>query len=142
MQHYTRKRRKRMSEINVVPYIDVMLVLLIIFMATATAIAQGVIVDLPQAEAQTIETEEQALLIVSIDEQGLYYLNINSEPEEALSANDIAALVRTRLQVNPQIPVVVNGDRSISYEKVIEMMVLLQAAGASSVGLMTDPIET
>jgi len=130
-----------MSEINVVPYIDVMLVLLIIFMATATAIAQGVIVDLPQAEAQSIETEEQTLLIVSIDEQGLYYLNINSDPEEALSASDIAALVRTRLQVNPEIPVVVNGDRSISYEKVIEMMVVLQAAGASSVGLMTDPVE-
>ncbi len=141
MQHFTRKRRKRMSEINVVPYIDVMLVLLIIFMATATAIAQGVIVDLPQAEAQSIETEEQTLLIVSIDEQGLYYLNINSDPEEALSASDIAALVRTRLQVNPEIPVVVNGDRSISYEKVIEMMVVLQAAGASSVGLMTDPVE-
>lgn len=142
MQHFTRKRRKRMSEINVVPYIDVMLVLLIIFMATATAIAQGVIVDLPQAEAQSIETDEQTLLIVSIDEQGLYYLNINSDPEESLSASDIAALVRTRLQVNPEIPVVVNGDRSISYEKVIEMMVVLQAAGASSVGLMTDPVET
>ncbi|MEM0911987.1 MAG: protein TolR [Pseudomonadota bacterium] len=141
MQHFTRKRRKRMSEINVVPYIDVMLVLLIIFMATATAIAQGVIVDLPQAEAQSIETEEQTLLIVSIDAEGLYYLNINSDPEASMTASDIAALVRTRLQVNPEIPVVVNGDRSISYEKVIEMMVVLQAAGASSVGLMTDPVD-
>lgn len=141
MQHYVRKRRKRMSEINVVPYIDVMLVLLIIFMATATAIAQGVIVDLPEADAQTIETQEQTLLIVSIDSEGLYYLNINSDPDQALPAQDIAALVRTRLEVNPELPVVVNGDRSINYEKVIDMMVLLQAAGASSVGLMTNPVE-
>ena len=142
MQHFQRKRRKRMSEINVVPYIDVMLVLLIIFMATATAIAQGVIVDLPQGEAKTLETDEQTMLIVSIDNQGLYYLNVNTDPEEALSANDVAALVRTRLQVNPQLPVVVNGDRTIDYEKVIDMMVLLQGAGAESVGLMTDPNES
>ncbi|MGQ8366768.1 protein TolR [Glaciecola sp. 1036] len=136
---YIRKRRKPVSQINVVPYIDVMLVLLIIFMATATAVTQGVIVDLPQAEAQTIETEQETILIVSIDSQGQYFLNVGDDPESAMTAENVAALVRTRLQVNPQTPVVVNGDKAISYEKVVEMMVLLQRAGATSVGLMTDP---
>jgi biopolymer transport protein TolR len=124
---------------NVVPYIDVMLVLLIIFMATASVIAQGVNVDLPKAEAQTLETEEQDIMIVSIDKDGLYYLNVGDNPDTAMGGNEIAAIVRTRLQMDPSVPIVVNGDRSISYEKVIEMMVLLQNSGASSVGLMTDP---
>ncbi|MFT5282857.1 MAG: biopolymer transport protein TolR, partial [Yoonia sp.] len=68
---YVRKRRKPVSEINVVPYIDVMLVLLVIFMATATAVTQGVQVDLPKAEAQTIQTQDEPMMIVSVDEQGL-----------------------------------------------------------------------
>jgi biopolymer transport protein TolR len=136
---YQRRRRRPISEMNVVPYIDVMLVLLIIFMATASVIAQGVNVDLPQAEAQTLETEEQDIMIVSIDKDGLYYLNVGDNPDTAMGGNEIAAIVRTRLQMDPSVPIVVNGDRSISYEKVIEMMVLLQNSGASSVGLMTDP---
>jgi biopolymer transport protein TolR len=127
---------------NVVPYIDVMLVLLIIFMATASVIAQGVNVDLPQADAQTLETEAEDIMIVSIDRDGLYYLNVGDNPDNAMGANEIAAIVRSRLQAEPSTPIVVNGDRSISYDKVIEMMVLLQNSGASSVGLMTDPNAT
>ncbi len=136
---YQRRRRRPVSEMNVVPYIDVMLVLLIIFMATASVIAQGVKVDLPQAQAQTLETDEETIMIVSIDQQGLFYLNVGDNPESPMQAQEIAAIVKTRLQVDPSIPVVVNGDRTISYEKVIEMMVLLQSSGAPSVGLMTDP---
>lgn len=136
---YQRRRRRPVSEMNVVPYIDVMLVLLIIFMATASVIAQGVSVDLPKASAQTLETEDQAMMIVSIDVDGRYYLNVGDNPDLPMGANEIAAVVRSRLQVDPTIPVVVNGDRNISYEKVIDLMVLLQSSGASSVGLMTDP---
>ncbi|WP_395341831.1 protein TolR [Ningiella sp. W23] len=136
---YQRRRRRPVSEMNVVPYIDVMLVLLIIFMATASVIAQGVKVDLPKAQAQTLETEEESIMIVSIDEQGQYYLNVGDNPDSPMGANEIASIVKTRLGVDPTIPVVVNGDRSISYEKVIDMMVLLQGSGAASVGLMTDP---
>lgn len=136
---YQRRRRRPVSEMNVVPYIDVMLVLLIIFMATASVIAQGVKVDLPKAQAQTLETEEETIMIVSIDEQGQYYLNVGDNPDLPMQAQDIAAIVKTRLQVDPSIPVVVNGDRKISYETVIDMMVLLQNSGAPSVGLMTDP---
>ncbi|GLR72066.1 protein TolR [Agaribacter marinus] len=136
---FIRRRRKRVSEINVVPYIDVMLVLLVIFMATAQVVTQGVTVDLPKAEAQTIETEQDTILIVSINGEGQYFLNIGDNADQAMSAQDVAALVRTRLEVSPQTPVVVNGDRSVSYEKVVDMMVLLQNSGAESVGLMTDP---
>ena len=139
---YIRKRRKPVSEINVVPYIDVMLVLLVIFMATAPLVAQGVKVDLPKAEAQTIETEDEAMMIVSVDAQGLYYLNVGDEPSQAMSPEDIADLVKTRLEVSPTTPVVVNGDGEVKYDKVIDLMVLLQRAGVPSVGLMTDPNDT
>lgn len=138
---YVRKRRKPVSEINVVPYIDVMLVLLVIFMATATAVTQGVQVDLPKAEAQTIQTQDEPMMIVSVDEQGLYYLNVGDEPASPMSGAAVAELVKTRLQVAPTTPVVVNGDSNVRYENVIDLMVLLQRAGVPSVGLMTDPNE-
>ncbi|MGB3724414.1 MAG: protein TolR [Glaciecola sp.] len=138
---FIRKRRKPVSEINVVPYIDVMLVLLVIFMATAPLVTQGVKVDLPKAEAQTIETEDEAMMIVSVDAEGLYYLNVGDDPSQAMPAQAIADLVKTRLSVSPSTPVVVNGDGKVSYDKVIELMVLLQRAGVPSVGLMTDPNE-
>ncbi|GAB55689.1 biopolymer transport protein TolR [Glaciecola punicea ACAM 611] len=139
---YVRKRRKPVSEINVVPYIDVMLVLLVIFMATATAVTQGVQVDLPKAEAQTIQTEDEPMMIVSVDADGLYYLNVGDEPANAMSGAAVAELVRTRLLVAPTTPVVVNGDGNVRYEKVIDLMVMLQRAGVPSVGLMTDPDES
>ncbi len=139
---YIRKRRKPVSEINVVPYIDVMLVLLVIFMATAPLITQGVKVDLPKADAQSIETEDETMMIVSVDAQGLYYLNVGDDPSIAMDAQAIADLVKTRLLVAPTTPVVVNGDGDVKYDKVINLMVLLQRAGVPSVGLMTDPNES
>ncbi|MFT6268905.1 MAG: biopolymer transport protein TolR [Alphaproteobacteria bacterium] len=139
---YVRKRRKPVSEINVVPYIDVMLVLLVIFMATATAVTQGVQVDLPKAEAQTIQTEDEPMMIVSVDAEGLYYLNVGDEPSSPMSGLAVAELVKTRLIVAPTTPVVVNGDGNVRYENVIDLMVLLQRAGVPSVGLMTDPDES
>jgi biopolymer transport protein TolR len=119
-----------------------MLVLLVIFMATAPLITQGVKVDLPKAEAQTIETEDETMMIVTVDANGLYYLNVGDEPSTAMSAQAIADLVKTRLQVAPTTPVVVNGDGNVKYDKVIDLMVMLQRAGVPSVGLMTDPNES
>lgn len=139
---FIRKRRKPVSEINVVPYIDVMLVLLVIFMATAPLITQGVKVDLPKAEAQSIETEDETMMIVTVDAKGLYYLNVGDEPSTAMNPQAIADLVKTRLQVAPTTPVVVNGDGNVKYDKVINLMVMLQRAGVPSVGLMTDPDES
>jgi biopolymer transport protein TolR len=138
---FIRRRRKPVSEMNVVPYIDVMLVLLVIFMATAPLVTQGVKVDLPKAEAQSIETEDETMMIVSVDAQGLYYLNVGDDPSTAMDAQAIANLVKTRLSVAPTTPVVVNGDGDVKYDKVVDLMVLLQRAGVPSVGLMTDPNE-
>ena len=138
---FIRRRRKPVSEINVVPYIDVMLVLLVIFMATAPLVTQGVKVDLPKAEAKSIETEEEALIIVSINAQGQYFINAGDNPEAELSAQQVSDLVATKLGAAPNTPVVVNGDGSVDYQKIIDLMVLLQESGAPSVGLMTDPNE-
>lgn len=138
---YVRKRRRPVSEINVVPYIDVMLVLLIIFMVTAPLVTQGVKVDLPKAEAQALEEEAKPPLLASVNAQGEYFLNVGDSQQEPMSAVDLATLVAAHLQVEPQTPVVVKGDGAVQYSQVVQLMVLLQRAGAPSVGLMTTPPE-
>lgn len=139
---YQRVRRRKVAEINVVPYIDVMLVLLIIFMVTAPLITQGVKVDLPQAKAETLDKDTKPPLVASVDAQGRYYITLGTNDKEPLSAEEVAILVKAHLAVNPDTPVVVNGDGAVSYNAVIQLMVLLQdVAGVPSVGLMTDPVE-
>jgi len=139
---YQRVRRRKVAEINVVPYIDVMLVLLIIFMVTAPLITQGVKVDLPQAAAETLDKDSKPPLVASVDAQGRYYITLGTNDKEPLSAEEVATLVKAHLAVNPGTPVVVNGDGAVSYNAVIQLMVLLQnVAGVPSVGLMTDPVE-
>jgi biopolymer transport protein TolR len=139
---YQRVRRRKVAEINVVPYIDVMLVLLIIFMVTAPLITQGVKVDLPQAAAETLDKDTKPPLVASVDAQGRYYITLGTNDKEPLSAEEVAILVKAHLAVNPDTPVVVNGDGAVSYNAVIQLMVLLQnVAGVPSVGLMTDPVE-
>lgn len=138
---YVRKRRRPVSEINVVPYIDVMLVLLIIFMVTAPLVTQGVKVDLPKAQAQPLDEESKPPLVASVDAQGQYFLNVGDSQQEPMSAVDLATLVAAHLQVEPETPVVVKGDGAVAYSQVVQLMVLLQRAGAPSVGLMTTPPE-
>lgn len=139
---YQRVRRRKVAEINVVPYIDVMLVLLIIFMVTAPLITQGVKVDLPQAEAEPLDKDTKPPLVASVDAEGRYYITLGANDKEPLSAEEVATLVKAHLAVNPDTPVVVNGDGAVSYDAVIQLMVLLQqVAGVPSVGLMTDSLE-
>lgn len=138
----TRKRRA-IAEINVVPYIDVMLVLLVIFMVTAPLLTQGVKIDLPHAAAQTLSDDTHPI-IVSVDAEGRYYLNIDLHPEKPMDPNDLAVRVSAELQISGQKgetppPVLIKGDAGVDYGSVVKAMVLLQEAGASSVGLMTDP---
>jgi biopolymer transport protein TolR len=138
---YVRKRRRPVSEINVVPYIDVMLVLLIIFMVTAPLVTQGVKVDLPKAQAQPLDEDSKPPLVATVDAQGNYYISIGDEQDQSMSAVDLATLVAAHLNLEPGTPVVVKGDGAVPYSNVVELMVLLQRAGAPSVGLMTDPPE-
>ncbi|MCE9679517.1 protein TolR [Shewanella sp. AS1] len=141
-QGYQRKRRRPVAEINVVPYIDVMLVLLIIFMVTAPIVTQGVKVDLPQGEAEALPADSKPPVVASIDADGDYYLDVGgSGSKETLDLEEVAVRVGAIIQLEPERPVVVKADRHIPYEKVIQLMVSLQGAGVPSVGLMTDSPE-
>lgn len=137
-----RKGRRLMGEINVVPYIDVMLVLLIIFMVTAPLLTQGVQVDLPQASAKAIDAEEQQEpVVLTVDAQGSLFLNIGENPEQALPRKTVVALVSSVLKNRPQTQVMVRGDTNANYGDVVRGMTILQDAGAPSVGLITDSRE-
>ncbi|WP_435235327.1 protein TolR [Psychromonas sp. PT13] len=143
MQYSSRnmKRRRVIAEINVVPYIDVMLVLLIIFMVTAPLVTQGVKVDLPQAAAEALPDDTKPPLIASIDKQGRYFLNVGDSVETPLNSDEMRALVAAQLTVDSTVQFVVKGDGDVPYKSVIDLMVLLQESGVGSVGLMTEPEE-
>lgn len=132
------KRRKPVAEINVVPYIDVMLVLLVIFMITAPMLTQGVDVELPNANATPIQTDEADTLVASIDRDGNYYIDVGGE-QTSLSLEELKERVRKVLAQNPRLPVLVRGDRNVPYGDVVGLMVALQGAGAPNVGLVTEP---
>ena len=131
------KGKREQPEINIVPFMDVMLVLLIIFMVTAPMLTQGVDVDLPKATAKTIKDSDQKPIVVSVDKQGDYFLNIATPADKPLDAVSIARQVKEALIADPQRTVLVKGDQEVPYGKVVAAMVVLQQAGAPSVGLLT-----
>ncbi|MEX0730607.1 MAG: protein TolR [Aquisalimonadaceae bacterium] len=139
MSTLRRSRRKPMSEINVVPYIDVMLVLLVIFMVTAPLLYQGVEVDLPQESAEPLPQQEQDPVVVTVTGAGEYMLSIGADPDEPISAEEITDLVSRIMRNNPQTPVLVRGDRNVAYGHVLTAMSTLKDAGVPQVGLMTQP---
>jgi biopolymer transport protein TolR len=136
-----RQRRKPMAQINVVPYIDVMLVLLIIFMITAPLLTQGVKVDLPQAEAEPLPPEADDPVVVSVTADGAFYIDIGTGKGEPVEADVLRQRVAAVLRHQPRTPIMVRGDRNVDYGRVIDAMVLLQGAGAPSVGLVTETPE-
>ena len=138
------RRRKLMGEINVVPYIDVMLVLLVIFMITAPLLKEGVKVDLPDAGAKPIDSEFLAKhepLIVTIDARGRLYVNFGQNPDKPASEATVSARTAALLRRDPQTPILVKADTAVPYGTVVRAMVLLQHAGAAKVGFLTDPIK-
>ena len=130
--------RRAVAEINVVPYIDVMLVLLVIFMATAPLLMQGVEVDLPKANSTPVSDSDAEPLIVSIDADAKLYLNLGASDDQALSIETVRQRVGTVLKRNPDKAVMVWGDAAVPYGEVVSLMSELQAAGAPSVGLVTE----
>jgi biopolymer transport protein TolR len=136
-----RLRRRPMSEINVVPYIDVMLVLLVIFMVTAPLITQGVKVELPQAEAEVISGDASEPVIITVDQFGDLYLDVGENKNQPIDPESLMARLQAVLKYRPETPIMVKGDAGVSYGKVVQAMVLAQAAGAPSVGLITVPPE-
>jgi biopolymer transport protein TolR len=136
------KRRKLMGEINVVPYIDVMLVLLVIFMITAPLLKEGVKVDLPDAGARPLDPEflvKHEPLVLTIDGRGRLYLNFGQNQDAPTSEAIVSARTAALLRRDPQTPILVKADTTVPYGTVVRAMVLLQQAGAAKVGFLTDP---
>ena len=137
------RKHRLMGEINVVPYIDVMLVLLIIFMITAPLLTQGIKVDLPQAAAEPLDPElmeDNEPLVLSINRDGELFLNIGGDEEVPIDEQTVLARTAAVLRRNPQTPVLVKADQAVSYGRVVTGMVILQQAGAEKVGFITDPL--
>ena len=138
-------RRKPMSEINVVPYIDVMLVLLVIFMATAPLMMQGVEIDLPNTDSKPLSNEQDDPLVITVDDEGRIFVNTGMPRagEEGTRATiySLADQAAKIIDARPDIAVYVRADKGIAYGEVIEVMTVLQRAGAASVGLVTEPVE-
>lgn len=122
------------------PYIDVMLVLLIIFMITAPLLSQGVNVDLPQVPSKPMPLTDKEPVIISVDAAGKFYINYGDEQDKPVSAATLANRVNALLKYQPNVPVFVKGDNRVSYGRVVELMALLQSSGVDGVGLITDPL--
>ena len=134
------KRRNLISDINVVPYIDVMLVLLVIFMISAPLMVQGIQVNLPQASAEALPVTNNEPLIVSIDKNGELFLETDSTKDKSLSLEELNFSVTKIFESNPNLQVVIRGDGKVQYEKVMTVMAELQMAGATDIGLISTPI--
>ena len=132
-------RKKPMAEINVVPYIDVMLVLLVVFMVTAPLLMQGVKVELPAAPSAPLDDKQDEPLIVSVDVKGQYYLNLGKDEKLPKPLQQITETVSKILRQKPDTQVLVWGDTAVDYGLVVGLMTAVQGAGAESVGLVTEP---
>jgi biopolymer transport protein TolR len=129
-----------MSEINVVPYIDVTLVMLVIFMITAPLLNQGVDVELPQADAEPMDDTEQNPVVLTVDREGRYFLNVGGDPEQEIDGETLLVRTAAVLRQRPRTAVLVRGDSNVDYGAVVAAMSLLQQAGAEKVGLITEPV--
>jgi biopolymer transport protein TolR len=135
---YKKNKRKLLAEINVVPYIDVTLVLLVVFMVTAPLLIQGIDINLPKTVSSSLEKKYEDSLIISIKSNGNLYLNLGSKKELQISKPDLSEKVSKILKQNPNTSVLVRGDKNTSYGEVVRLMSLLQKSGVSSVGLVTE----
>ncbi|WP_369691934.1 protein TolR [Spiribacter salilacus] len=135
-----RTRRRPMSEINVVPYIDVMLVLLVIFMVTAPLLYQGVEIELPESTADPLPPDDREPVIVEVDKNGRLYLSVGDQPDDTpIRIEEIIQNVAAIMRAQPDTPVYVRGDAEVPYARVMTVMTALQQAGVPQVGLMTQP---
>lgn len=130
-----------MSEINVVPYIDVMLVLLIIFMITAPLLSQGVKIDLPQVPSEPLPAGDSDPVIVSVDAAGNFFINYGENQDQPVSPEVLVNRVSALVKYRPKLPVLVKGDTGVNYGRVVQAMALLQGAGVKGIGLITEPPE-
>tara|TARA_B110000003_G_C16633714_1_gene527632 strand:+ start:369 stop:785 length:417 start_codon:yes stop_codon:yes gene_type:complete len=135
-------RRNLISDINVVPYIDVMLVLLVIFMISAPLMVQGIQVNLPQASSEALPVKNNEPLIVTIDKNGGVFLEVDSSKDKSLTLDELNISVTKIFEANPNLQVVIRGDAQVEYEKVMSVMAELQMAGATDIGLISKPLSS
>ncbi|HFC54316.1 MAG TPA: protein TolR [Gammaproteobacteria bacterium] len=133
-----RSRRRPIAEMNVVPYIDVMLVLLVIFMITAPLLTQGVKVELPKVAAEPMDESSREPLVITVDSSGQLFLNLGERPDAPIGEQLLVEKVAAVLRRQPDIPVLLRGDRNVDYGAVVRAMALLQEAGAPSIGMVTE----
>ncbi|MGB0865806.1 MAG: protein TolR [Granulosicoccaceae bacterium] len=133
------RKRRQVAEMNVVPYIDVMLVLLVIFMITAPLLKTGVDVELPKSEAEPLDTRQDEPLILTVTASGQLYLSVGESPDEPLARDAAFQLAAAVIRQQPNKRVLVAGDEGVAYGDVVNAMTILQAAGAQQIGLMTEP---
>jgi biopolymer transport protein TolR len=131
--------KKLMAEINVVPYIDVMLVLLVIFMVTAPLITQGINVELPSANSDVIDLQKLEPITITVKKDGSYYLDIGEQSEKAASLEKVESIIDKVMRNKPQTPVLVSGDKDVKYAAVINLMASLQRSGVVNLALLTEP---
>ena len=134
-------KRKPLAEINVVPYIDVMMVLLVIFMISTPLLTQGVKVDLPQASTETLELEVSETIIAKVDQRGNYYLTLGTSNEESVTRDSLLEQVKQKMSQNPKTTVLVAGDEQTEYRLIMDLLVILSEADVPNVGLMTKPVD-
>ncbi len=132
------RRRRAVSEINVVPYIDVMLVLLVIFMITAPLLSEGVKVNLPKTTAEKLAPQDKPPLIITVDAAGKYYLS-GKQAQASLNAGELIAKINEASRANAT-TILIKGDKDVDYGKIVQVFALLQQAGINSVGLVTEPL--
>lgn len=137
------QKRKLMAEINVVPYIDVMLVLLVIFMVTAPLLTQGIEVNLPKANSEPIEDiSDREPLVLSVDESGNLYINVGKDEDKPTTGEEVIRRVAIVLKNAPDTPILIKADRAVQYGNVVGAMVVLQQGGAENIGFVTDPLDS
>ena len=134
-----RESKKPVAEINVVPYIDVMLVLLVIFMITAPLVTQGINVELPSENSDAIDLQKHEPIIITIQKNGTYFMDVGDHDENAASLEQVEAILDKIIRNKPQTPVLVSGDKEVKYDSVINLMASLQRAGVINLALLTEP---
>ncbi len=138
----SRIRKRPMADINVVPYIDVMLVLLVIFMITAPLLSQGVKIDLPQVPSKPLEMDQnKEPVIIRVDVTGKFFIDFGEDQDQPVTTKELATRVNAILKYKPDTPVLVGGDTNVPYGRIVGLMSLLQSVGVPSVGMITEPPE-
>lgn len=135
------RRRRAVSDINMIPFIDIMLVMLVAFMVAAPMLIQGVDVNLPEVKSNFLSSSSSEPIVVSVTQKGLYYLNVEAVKNKPLSLSDLSHRVSSIVKEKPKTAVLIKGDSQVSYGVVVEAMSSLQEAGVNDVGLVTEPIK-